>query len=89
MALSACGSAENINTYGLIESDTGQSSNACFTGLTFYWGTVDGDCKMNSLKDDVKERTLVIRRAGAALLKPTLPPWRFGRDAPARARTSR
>lgn len=109
------------NTFGLIESDTGQSSNACLTGLssancngslpatggttwkfywtppaattatdvTFYWGAVDGDCKMNSLKDDVKERTFVVRRAGASLLKATLPPWQIGRDAPARSRTSR
>lgn len=151
LGLSGCGTAENINTFtatvedpagntfGLLESDTGQSSNACLTGLssancngslpatggttfmagdchavagygtarttwkfywtppaattatdvTFYWGAVDGDCKMNSLKDDVKERTFVVRRAGASLLKATLPPWRIGRDAPARARTSR
>lgn len=151
LGLASCGAAENINTFaatvedatgatfGRIESDTGQSSAACLTGLssmncngslpatggstfmagdchavagygagrttwkfywtppaattvtdvTFFWGTVDGDCKMNSLKDDVKERTLVVRRAGAALQKATLPPWRIGREAPARARTTR
>lgn len=128
LGLSNCGAAENINTFaatvedpsgataGLIESDTGQSSSACLTGLssmncngtlpatggttfmagdchavagygqnrttwkfywtppagtaltdaTFFWGAVDGDCKMNSLKDDVKERTLTVRRAGAS-----------------------
>ncbi len=32
------------------------------TDATFFWGSVDGDCKMNSLKDDVKERKLTVRR---------------------------
>lgn len=132
LGLSNCGTAENINTFaatvedaagntaGLIESDTGQSSNACLTGLssmncngtlpatggttfmagdchavagygadrttwkfywtppagtaltdaTFFWGAVDGDCKMNSLKDDVKQSQLAVRRAGASLINP-------------------
>jgi hypothetical protein len=126
--MSGCGSpSDNINTFaltvedatgatiGLLESDTGQSSTSCLTGLssmncmgtlpmsggttfmagdchavagygsnrttwtffwtapsgtattevTFFWGAVDGDCKMNSLRDEVKEKRLVVRRSGA------------------------
>lgn len=30
--------------------------------LTFFWGVVDGDCKMNSLRDEVKEKRFVVKR---------------------------
>lgn len=139
--LNNCGAAENINTFaltvedasgatiGLLESDTGQSSTSCLTGLssmncngtlpttggttfmagdchavagygagrttwtffwtapagtattevTFFWGAVDGDCKMNSLRDEVKEKRLVVRRSGALAPKPkrSLKKWKW------------
>ncbi len=44
------------------------------TDATFFWGTVDGDCGMNSLRDDVKEKKLTVRRVGAS--RPTIQPAR-------------
>lgn len=137
LGLSGCGTQEHVNTFaatfedaagntvGLIESDTGQSSTSCLTGLTsqscfgplpatggttfmagdchavagygenrttwkfywtppagtalteatLFWGAVDGDCKLNSIGDDVKERQLTIRRAGAGRWAPSGKAW--------------